>query len=113
MWGRVVEIMTGVWLMLSPFIFGASDNMVILWGDIAAAALLWLLAGASYWRPTRYAHLAILLVAIGLAAWGRLSGSPPEPAHQNHIAVALFLLMIAIIPNDASKPPLVWREAAE
>ncbi len=109
MWGRVVEIMTAVWLAMSPWIFHASDNQSLMWADLGVSLLIAVLSGLSYWRPTRYAHLLILAVAIGLIAWGRLAGTPPPFIHQNHIAVGLFLLMIAIIPCDASNPPKAWR----
>lgn len=111
MWGRIVEIMTGVWLLLSPFIFGASDDPAILWGDTGTAILIWVLAGASYWPPLKHAHWAILLVAVGLVLVGRFSSEmPASAAQQNHIFVGLFLLLIAIIPNEASQPPSAWRE---
>jgi len=113
MWGRVVEIMTAVWLAVSPFVFRSQDNTILLWGDLGIALLIVTLAGLSYWQPTRHAHLGILLIAIGLALWGRMAGTPPPVYHQNHIVVGLFLMMIAIIPNEASRPPLVWRADRE
>ncbi|TWT64895.1 SPW repeat domain-containing protein [Allorhodopirellula solitaria] len=109
MWGRVVEIMTAVWLAVSPFVFGVQDNGTLLWADIGIASLIWLFSGLSYWRPTRHAHLLILLVSAGLVLWGRFAEIPPTPAHQNHIVVGLFLMMIAVIPNQASLPPQAWR----
>ncbi len=109
MWGRVVEIMTAVWLALSPFIFRIQNEESLVLVDSLVALTIAILAGLSYWRPTQYAHLAILLIAIGLVIWGRFTVLPPTPIHQNHIVVGLFLLMIAIIPNDASKPPEAWQ----
>ncbi|TWU01393.1 SPW repeat domain-containing protein [Neorhodopirellula pilleata] len=109
MWGRVVEIMTAVWLAVSPFVFRVQSDATILWGDQIIALTICVLAGLSYWRPTRHAHLLILVIAVGLIAWGRLAGTPPPFVHQNHIVVGLFLLMIAIIPNHASYPPPVWQ----
>jgi len=108
MWGRVVEIMTAVWLAVSPFVFRVQSDPTILWADQIIALSICVLSGLSYWRPTRHAHLLILLIAVGLIAWGRLSGTPPPFIHQNHIVAGLFLLMIAIIPNHASDPPPVW-----
>jgi hypothetical protein len=114
MWGRVVEMMTAVWLLLSPFIFQAQENPYILWGDTATALLITLLSGLSYWYPLRHAHFAILFVAIGLVIAGRFLTPPPAvAAQQNHIAVGLFLMMIAIIPNSASLPPSGWCKAIE
>lgn len=110
MWGRVVEFATAVWLAASPFVFGVQSDETVLWADQIVALLICILSGLSYWHPTRHAHLLNLLVAIGLAAWGRFAVTPPPPEHQNHIVVGLFLLMIALIPNNASRPPEAWCE---
>ena len=109
MWGRIIEIMIAVWLALSPFIFRVQDDPVLVWADMLIALLVATLSGLSYWHPTRQAHLLILAVAVGLMIWGRLSGSPPPPIHQNHIVVGLLLLMVALVPNDASQPSRAWR----
>lgn len=110
MWARVVEIMTAMWLAVSPFVFGFADDLVLLWADLGIALLICTFAGFSYWPPTRHAHLLTLLVALGLIVWGRFPDSPPPYYHQNHIVIGLFLLMMAIIPNDASQPPPEWRK---
>ncbi|QDV45570.1 hypothetical protein Enr13x_54490 [Stieleria neptunia] len=112
MWGRVVEIMTAVWLAASPFVFRVQDSESFVLVDSLIALLVAILAGLSYWSPTRHAHVLILVVATGLTFWGRFAELPPPPIHQNHIVVGLFLIMIAIIPNDASRPPRQWRSSA-
>lgn len=114
MWGRVVEMMTAVWLLLSPFIFGAQADAAVLWGDVATALLIAILSALSYWHPMRYAHVAILLIAVGLVLVGRFVTPPPaSPAQQNHIFVGFFLMMIAIVPNTASQPPRVWQRSIQ
>ena len=35
---------------------------------------------------------------------------PGPPAAQNEIMVGLMLLVLAIIPNEASEPPVPWRD---
>ena len=111
MWGRVVEMMTAVWLVLSPFIFSAQHEAPVLWGDIGTALLICILSSVSYWPPLKYAHFAILGVAVGLVLVGRFATPPPaSPAQQNHIFVGYFLMMIAIVPNSASQPPSGWQE---
>lgn len=110
MWARVVEMMTAVWIAVGPFVFHVQDDLTLLWLDLGIAMLISTLASLSYWKPTQHAHLSILLVALGLIAWGRFAEIPPPPAHQNHIIVGLLLLMIALIPNNASDPPESWQE---
>lgn len=113
MWGRVIEIMTAVWIGLSPFIFRATNDPAIVWADNLIALSIIVLASLSLRQPTRHAHLLILGVALGMIAWGRLSSTPPLPVDQNHIFVGLFLLMIAIVPNNAMRPPDVWRTSVK
>jgi hypothetical protein len=110
MWGRVVEMMFAVWLGLSPFIFGVQSDLVILWGDLTIGFLICLCSGLAYYPPLRYAHLMNLVIAVGLILWGRFYVTPPTPPHENHIVIGLLLLLVAIIPNEASLPPQVWRK---
>ncbi|WP_417738167.1 hypothetical protein [Rosistilla oblonga] len=113
MWGRVVEIMTAAWMVFSPFIFAGDHSETLLILNSLTALLIASLAALSYWPPTRYAHLGILIVATGMLIWGRFAELPPPPFQQNYIVVGLFLMMIAIIPNEASDPPRVWRKEVD
>lgn len=110
MWGRVIEIITAVWLALSPFIFRAQDAAGLVWFDCSVATAIAVLAALSYWPALQHAHLITLVVAVGLTLYGRLAELPPPPEQQNHIVIGLFLLMIAVIPSEASQPPRQWRE---
>jgi hypothetical protein len=43
-------------------------------------------------------------------AFGYIQGGHPSaPGYQNDLFVGLTLLLIAIIPNEASLPPPSWR----
>jgi len=114
MWARDVECMLGVWLLLSPFVFGHDPDATGLWAsDLICAALVSTFALLSYGKPTQHAHLLTLLVALWLIGFGRFGAASPLPAGmQNNIVVGLLLLMFAIVPNHASRPPRRWfREA--
>lgn len=112
MWSRIVEILIGLWLCTSPFLFGHSHSNLAWWiNDIAAGGCVILFALLAFWHPTRRAHLLTLLVAfwlIGFAYYHGLGDAPP--ASQNHLAVGLLLLMFAVIPNHASDPPVSWAK---
>jgi hypothetical protein len=112
MWSRVVEVMLGVWLLLSPFIFRHPTGEVAWWAnDFACAALAITFGCLSFWEPTRRAHLATAALALWLIGFGYFSEPHPSPpAMQNDVFLGLLLLMFAIIPNDASLPPEGWRE---
>jgi hypothetical protein len=116
MWGRVIEIMLGLWLVLSPFLFGHYPGDRALWvSDVTCGFATVLLASVSFWwlpflRFLGYSHLLILAVSGWLIAFGYISGGHPSaPGYQNDIFVGLTLLLIAIIPNEASLPPPAWR----
>jgi hypothetical protein len=115
MWGRVVEIMLGLWLAISPFLFGHYPSNRPLWlSDLVCGAAVVLLASLSFWQPLRYAHVAILAVACWLMGFAYFHGGyPAAPGYQNEIILGLTLLLIAIIPNDASQPPPAWRDYYE
>jgi hypothetical protein len=111
MWGRVVELMLGLWLVLSPFIFGHEALHPGLWrNDFACGVAIVLLALLSFWHALRHVHLLNLLVAAWLIVFGYIYGGyPSPPGAQNNILLGLILLLFAIIPNEANQPPSPWR----
>jgi hypothetical protein len=111
MWSRVVEIMLGCWLLMSPFVFAHPSDAVGLWiTDLASGSAVILFAILSYWRPTRQAHLLTLAVGAWLIAFAYREGfGEPSPASQNHLILGMLLLMFAIIPNDAAEAAPEWN----
>ena len=111
MWPRVVEGMLAVWLALSPFIFAETAGNPSPWVLYGLATAVSTLALLSYWRPTRRAHLGILVVALGMFLWGRFAAStPPPPGYQHLITIGFLLRMFAIIPSDCLRPPYAWHK---
>jgi hypothetical protein len=111
MWARVIEVMLGCWLAMSPFIFRHdADNRFLWFNDLLSALAVIVLALVSFWPPLRFAHVANFAIALWLIAFGLWSSPYPTPtALQNDIAVGLVLLMFAIVPNEATQPPRPWR----
>lgn len=116
MWGRIVEIMLGLWLLISPFLFGHYPADRPLWmTDMLCGGAVVLLAMLSFWslsfgRFMRDAHVLILPVAAWLTGFGYFYGAyPASPGAQNEIFLGLTLMLLAIIPNNASSPPPSWR----
>ncbi|MFN7147530.1 MAG: SPW repeat protein, partial [Myxococcota bacterium] len=108
MWGRVVEVMLGGWLAMSPFVFHHAPDARALWTtDVLAATAIVTLALLSFQRHLRRAHLGQLLVAAWLVVVGWLGA--PAPAAQNHLVVGLLLAMLAIVPSHASRPSPSWE----
>lgn len=111
MWPRVAEVALACWLAMSPFIFRHDPAQTTLWAtDFATAAAIAVFSLASFWPPLRKLHLLNLLVAGGLVLYPLLAAEHPAPAAlQNELCVGLLLAMFALLPSQASLPPLSWR----
>jgi len=107
----VSEIFVAAWMAMSPFLFGHfPSDRARWWNDLVAAAAILLVSTLSLWPPLRRLHLVNVAVAAWLIGFGWLAGGhPAPPASQNEILTGLVLLLFAIVPNDASRPPRGWR----
>lgn len=110
MWSRVIEVMLGLWLILSVFIFRHPAEEWSWWAtDLGCGLLTILLALFSFAPRCQRAHLGILGVAAWLIGFGYLGAEwPTPPALQNDMFLGLLLLMFAIVPTKASVPPEGW-----
>ncbi len=106
MWARISELIIGVWLILSHFIFRTND-----WEDIAAAVLILLFASLSFIEKLNKMHLMQVLPAGWLLYIGYTYPTYILPfSIQNYILSALTILMFAIIPSHASDHPRPWKK---
>lgn len=114
MWARIVEIMLGCWLIVSPFIFRHDAAQTSLWvNDMLCGFIAVLLGFFSFWNRTAWAHFLLLPLALWLIVFAYLAGHPAPAYAQNQIVVGLLLAMFAIIPNDADLIPPDWRRFYE
>jgi peptidoglycan/LPS O-acetylase OafA/YrhL len=116
MWPRIVEVMLGCWLVVSPFIFRHPAEATFLWAnDFAAGAVVIAIALTACWPSAEKLRLLNLLTALYLALVAYLvGGTPPPPApYQNYMTLALLLLILAVIPTRATLPPRAWQEFYE
>jgi hypothetical protein len=111
MWARVIELMLGIWLLISPFIFRETAAVGNFWStDVSTGSAVILLSLLSFWRPLSRSHLATGVLAMWLIVWAWFAAARPgPPAAQNEIVIGLLLVMLAIVPNEASLPPESWR----
>jgi len=108
MWARVMEVVLACWLVLSQFIFRYDGEDVFLrTNDLACAAIVVACSFLSFWRPLRYAHLAILPVALWLLGYVFLQ-TQSAPPHMNYMVVGMLWMLFALVPNYASEPPQAW-----
>ena len=110
MWSRVVEVMLGAWLVISPFIFSHSPSDRAWWiNDLATGTAVIVFGVLSFWEPTRRAHVGTIFAGAWLIGFAYLHGFGEAPAaSQNHLTIGLMLMMFAIIPNESSQPPKSW-----
>ncbi len=110
MWPRIVELMLGIWLALSTFIFSVSPLGGFAALNMLTCATIVVIASClSYWGPTRHARAATAMVGFWLACRSYLASPQPAPPEaQNEFLVGILLLMFAIVPNRAGEPPRSW-----
>jgi hypothetical protein len=109
-WPRVVEVMLGLWLVLSPLIFrlGTGDRALIanhiFYG--AAAVVASLIAIRVPFMRAVIVAIGLWLVGYGYAAHGYFY----TPGCQNLMIVGALLCALGIIPTDCLEPPRSWRD---
>ena len=116
MWARHMEIALALWLAVSPWVFRHDPEASWLWiHDLVLALGIGLASSLCHWRPLRRVYLANFLFGTWLVAAGWWLTSWSEgmamPAAQNWMVLGLLLLMFAIVPGEASRPPARWRDA--
>lgn len=115
MWPRAIELMLGLWTVISPFVFQREPGPPQVWANaLVCGAAIMTFSLLSFWNRTRWAYLLNLGVALWLAGFGYIAGGyPSEPIFQNYLLTGLVLLLFAIIPPEANKPPRPWRRHHE
>jgi hypothetical protein len=115
MWARVVEIMLGAWLVISPLVFRDTPDLErYIVNDMVSGSLVIAFALLCFWRRATRAHLATLVLGAWLAGFGYFSAPRPgPPAAQNEIVLGLLLMVFAVVPTEAARPPEQWRARQE
>ncbi len=112
MWPRVAELLIGLWLAASPWVFIDNPAMTA-WhinGVICGLAIA-SLSMLSLWPMSKAAHLAEIPIGIWILGFTYFGSTFSASAIvQSNLLAALFLLNFAIIPSHANLPPHSWRE---
>jgi hypothetical protein len=111
MWPRWIEIALALWLAMSPLVFPVETATVRHWAHDLAVAAAVLASSLMSFKPA-LGKLHVLNVVLGawLVGVGYLASGWPSAVAQNHVAVGLLLIMVAILPNRSTLPPQAWRE---
>ena len=115
MWPRYIEVMLGLWLLVSPFVFRYEGEWVGLWAnDFLCGALIVAIALSTHWTPLRRLHVLELVIALWLIGFGWANGRGSELGlYHNYIVTGLLVAMHAIIPTASSSPPPAWQRFYE
>ena len=108
----MIELAMGVWLMASPWIFGHTETSnPFFTKDLVCGGLVVMLSALSWWKPASWAHYFTGGVAawLGVHTWWFVE-RPGPPAAQNEITMAVLLITMFLLPNQASDPPATWRD---
>lgn len=106
MWARISEIILGVWLFASHFIFSTR-----LAADFVCSFLILLFALLSYIDRLNKMHLLQVIPAGWLLYLSYTYSTPWLPFFmQNYILIALCLLMFCLVPSRAFDHPRPWRK---
>ena len=111
MWPRVVEVILGCWLAMSPFIFRYGPDETFLWAnDFATAAVVVAIGLLGCWPRLEKIHFLQLAVSAYLVVVAFLAAPPPPPApYQNYVCVGLLLLIVGVLPSRGALPPRSWQ----
>lgn len=111
MWARIVEVMLGCWLVLSPFIFRHPGDATFLWAtDFASGTAVIVIGLLACWPKAERWRLLQLVVAAYLIAVGFVAAPPPPPApYQNYLVIGLLLIIVGVIPTRGTLPPRSWQ----
>ncbi len=110
MWPRIMEVMLGLWLVLSPLIFRLEPgdlalivNHLVYGTAVVVAALIAL--------RVRFLRVVIVGTGLWLIGYGYGAGGyPPAPGYLNLIVIGVLLCALGLIPTDCLVPTHSWRE---
>ncbi|HVL69785.1 MAG TPA: hypothetical protein VM364_21180 [Vicinamibacterales bacterium] len=111
MWPRVVEVMLGAWLLVSPFVFrGTPQVEAYVLPTVGAGVAIVAASLLSFWHRAAHARFVTLAASLWLMLHGYFSAvRPGPPPAQNELTVGMLLLLFAILPNETNQPPHPWR----
>lgn len=113
--GNLVNLMLGLWLAVSPFIFRFPEDVTVWWThDIAVGLGIAIFSCFAAWRPTEHARFIVLMIAVWLVLGSlALFDHPRPPMAQNRILLGWLLAMFGVLPREVFRPPEGWRSRVD
>lgn len=101
MWARQLELTLGLWLLVSPFVFGHAGDTASWATDLLCGYAVAILSLLPRWTALRRAHLLNVPIACWLVVTGALRA--PAPAALNELAVGVVLVVLALASIHARR----------
>jgi hypothetical protein len=106
MWARICELLLGIWLLYSHFLFDYKGKV-----DLVSTFFILLFASLCFIKRLQKMHLLQIIPASLLFYVSYTYPVVPLPfSLQNFILVGLSLLLFAVIPSHASDHPEPWKK---
>lgn len=98
-----VNVILGIWIVISPFVLGFSNRTAMMWNDVATGAAIIVLALA------RSAGRAALPLNVLLGLWLIVSpfilGASRPVAVRNNIVLGIIVAIVALMSTHRAPQP--------
>src|SRR5689334_22538330 len=92
----LVNILTGIWLVCSPFVLGFSRNGAAMWSNIAVGLAVIFISAAGQWREAAL-EAFVVPVATWLFASPFILGVSTTAFLANNVSIAFVVIAAAAI----------------
>jgi hypothetical protein len=102
-----INVLLGLWVIISPWIFGLSGNMSALWNSIIVGVVVAILAGIRFANASENVWLSWVNLVLGvwvIATPWIYSLTTDMAAMTNYIIVGILIAALAIWSALASRP---------
>lgn len=101
-----VNVVLGIWVIISPFVLGFSNLMALMWNDVAVGIAVALLALSR--SPTnRAAPMLNVILGCWLIASAFVLGVVSVASFWNSIIVGIVIAIVALFATNTSPAPTV------
>lgn len=108
--GNWVNVLLGIWIVISPFVLGYSNRIAIMWNDVATGGAIFLLSLGRWAGPS----VLVVLLGIWLIISPFVLGASRPVAVWNNFILGIIVAIVALTaagrrPQPAATPRLPNR----
>jgi hypothetical protein len=106
--GNWLNVILGIWIVLSPFVLGFSNRTALMWNNVATGGAIFLLAlGRS--RTRRVPPGLVVLLGLWLIVSPFVLGASRQVAELNNIVLGIIVALIALGRQKRNVHPATAR----